>query len=87
MTRKQRIRIAILGLCARRPAGYGYPEDALKAEVIMFVDDPHEVLPVEVCNNIEELVDEGYLYRQTNPVLGSNIYEITAEGKKYAPKF
>lgn len=87
MTRKQRIRLAILGLCAKRPKGYGYQEDALKAEVILYVDDPHAVLPVEVCNNIEELVDEGFLTQSVNPVLGSSVYEITAAGRKFAPRF
>lgn len=85
MTRTQQIRTAILGHLAHRPAGYGYPEATLAAEVRLFIAAPGGLEDAEIIAQIEMLEEAGYIRREVNPVLGASYYHLTDQGAKYAP--
>lgn len=86
MTRTQKIRINALGLLAKRPENFGYPQDTLVAEVRLQTGDEQMPEKMEVRAVLDELVDEGCITRSINPIIGSTYYEITPKGRQFAPE-
>ena len=87
MTRTQKIRALTLGLLAKRPVDFGYPQDTLVGEVILSAGDEQEPEPMEVRTEIDRLVEECCITRSVNAILGSVYYTLTDKGRACAPKF
>ena len=85
MTRSQQIRALALGLLAKRPDGFGYPQDTLVAEVILLSGDTQVPEKMEVRAALDELVEECCVSRRVHPILGSVYYELTTQGRSFAP--